>query len=729
MANQARDPWKNEYHGVYISQAERDHGADRGAIIMYSNGANGKWGSAHDITNGVVTVTVPGNNVNGKDDYSIVSCYTFTNGYGEVLNMSTGFSNNQSFKSSGNGGLAAVVPGGSQSGNADTYQMLDGKNQTFASATPVDLTFRSEGDFDKFVDLKVDGNVVGQSNYTVSEGSTIITLKKEYLQTLSDNVHTIEILSTDGKATTTFTKVGKLDYNTSFELDELMNDEYILLDGSGTTVQVVDGGIYMNGQPAIPAECVTIDGNAMYISGTGEFDGEFVFCEDGYLEWYGDIVAKSVKSWVNLDAGLYFIVHNDDIYISEDGNYLIEKYISMPGIQAAIEEFVYAYGGIDAWYSTYGYKFSPFFTNATVGHVFDVLAFQNVMEDGKYTWGVYSGKYSYWGGSAYDTKTENALLCNANYAETDLDCIVTTQIYAITNNGPKLLNCNDLVTNGIYTATEDIRYYKDGKETNNVIFFEDYALYFEDGMTYREWISEYFLMTFNDLCECGGNAHSGLYIPEEYLDDLCQPGHPYAVQNNPYGAMHHGQLGFLESNGGFRWEYVFYSYGLATIHSVEFNKDGYEYLGMSWVGGLQTNNKILMHDYYNYFIRNNLIVPGGNITVDGCFDEAFRPQSNNIVDISEYISISNNQLTIDIEGLMDKYGVSIATEFIPICQRDDYYLDCSFVSESFANGSISYVRSTYTLGEDAVIGKYDVEKMPTGITFYYNGVVYTGFAN
>ena len=121
MANQARDPWKNEYHGVYISQAERDNGADRGAIIMYSNGANGKWGSAHDITNGVVSVTVPGNNVNGKDDYSIVSCYTFTNGYGEVLNMSTGFSNNQSFKGSNSpNGSPSVIPGvenGASGGN------------------------------------------------------------------------------------------------------------------------------------------------------------------------------------------------------------------------------------------------------------------------------------------------------------------------------------------------------------------------------------------------------------------------------------------------------------------------------------------------------------------------------------------------------------------------------------------------------------------------------------
>ena len=115
MANQARDPWKNEYHGVYISNAERDNGADRGAIIIYSNGANGQHGSEHDITNGVVTVTVPGNNIYGKDDYSIVSCYTYTNGYGEVQNMTTGFSNNKDFMA-GNATFAPSVPGGNNGG-------------------------------------------------------------------------------------------------------------------------------------------------------------------------------------------------------------------------------------------------------------------------------------------------------------------------------------------------------------------------------------------------------------------------------------------------------------------------------------------------------------------------------------------------------------------------------------------------------------------------------------
>lgn len=94
MANGAQDPWNKEYHGWYISNAEVD-GKDRGAIVMYSDGANNEFGSEHKIANGVVTVSIPGNNKFGKDDYSIVSVYTYLNGYGEVKNITTGFSNNQ----------------------------------------------------------------------------------------------------------------------------------------------------------------------------------------------------------------------------------------------------------------------------------------------------------------------------------------------------------------------------------------------------------------------------------------------------------------------------------------------------------------------------------------------------------------------------------------------------------------------------------------------------------
>jgi len=55
------------------------------------------------------------------------------------------------------------------------------------------------------VGVKVDGNLVDVKNYTVKEGSTIVTLKADYLNTLSVGKHTFEIIWTDGTASTRFT--------------------------------------------------------------------------------------------------------------------------------------------------------------------------------------------------------------------------------------------------------------------------------------------------------------------------------------------------------------------------------------------------------------------------------------------------------------------------------------------------------------------------------------------
>ena len=93
MANGAKDPWNKEYHGWYITNAEVDK-KDRGAIVMYSDGANNEFGSEHTIASGIVVINVPGNNKNGKDDYGMATVYTYTNGYGEIKTSTSGFSNN-----------------------------------------------------------------------------------------------------------------------------------------------------------------------------------------------------------------------------------------------------------------------------------------------------------------------------------------------------------------------------------------------------------------------------------------------------------------------------------------------------------------------------------------------------------------------------------------------------------------------------------------------------------
>lgn len=85
------------------------------------------------------------------------------------------------------------------------YNILDGANSSWTQNSDGGLSIRGSGAFSKFVGVKVDGSLVDAKNYTVKEGSTIVTLKADYLNTLSVGTHTFEILWTDGSASTTFT--------------------------------------------------------------------------------------------------------------------------------------------------------------------------------------------------------------------------------------------------------------------------------------------------------------------------------------------------------------------------------------------------------------------------------------------------------------------------------------------------------------------------------------------
>lgn len=84
------------------------------------------------------------------------------------------------------------------------YEILDGANSSWTQNTDGNIVIRGNGEIAKFVSVKVDGKVVDADNYTVTEGSTIITLKPDYLKTLSEGSHTFEIVWTDGSAGTSF---------------------------------------------------------------------------------------------------------------------------------------------------------------------------------------------------------------------------------------------------------------------------------------------------------------------------------------------------------------------------------------------------------------------------------------------------------------------------------------------------------------------------------------------
>ena len=86
------------------------------------------------------------------------------------------------------------------------YQIIEGANGSWNQNTNGgSLRIRGNGEFSKFQNVKVDGNIIDSKNYTPSEGSTIIELHADYLKTLSEGSHTFEIVWTDGAAVTGFT--------------------------------------------------------------------------------------------------------------------------------------------------------------------------------------------------------------------------------------------------------------------------------------------------------------------------------------------------------------------------------------------------------------------------------------------------------------------------------------------------------------------------------------------
>ena len=87
------------------------------------------------------------------------------------------------------------------------YEILDGANTSWEQNSDGSLSIRGSGEFSKFVGVKIDGNLVDVKNYTVKKGSTIVTLKADYLNTISVGNHTFEIIWTDGIAATRFTVI------------------------------------------------------------------------------------------------------------------------------------------------------------------------------------------------------------------------------------------------------------------------------------------------------------------------------------------------------------------------------------------------------------------------------------------------------------------------------------------------------------------------------------------
>lgn len=79
------------------------------------------------------------------------------------------------------------------------YTVLEGENEKFIKNHDKDISVRINADVTLFQKVCIDGKEIDRSNYVVTSGSTIITLKQSYLNKLSIGSHTMKTIFADGR--------------------------------------------------------------------------------------------------------------------------------------------------------------------------------------------------------------------------------------------------------------------------------------------------------------------------------------------------------------------------------------------------------------------------------------------------------------------------------------------------------------------------------------------------
>lgn len=109
---------------------------------------------------------------------------------------------------------------------AKEYKVVEGANQIYTIDESKNATFRIDADYSLFTNkVYVDNKLVDSTNYDSKSGSTIITLKDEYLKTLSVGEHTLKVAFSDnGEAITKFT-IKEKQQNTNIDVNENTKNE------------------------------------------------------------------------------------------------------------------------------------------------------------------------------------------------------------------------------------------------------------------------------------------------------------------------------------------------------------------------------------------------------------------------------------------------------------------------------------------------------------------------
>ena len=171
------------------------------------------------IVAGGINVTTGGSTTGGSTTGGSTTGGSTTGGSttgGSTTGGSTTGGSTTGGSTTGGGTTGGGTTGGGTTGGGSTadYKIIEGANGSWTQNSDGTLTVRANGEFSKFTGVKVDGKTIDTKNYTAKSGSTIVTLSKDYLATLSVGTHALAVVFDDnGEARTNFTVQAASDNN------------------------------------------------------------------------------------------------------------------------------------------------------------------------------------------------------------------------------------------------------------------------------------------------------------------------------------------------------------------------------------------------------------------------------------------------------------------------------------------------------------------------------------
>ena len=89
----------------------------------------------------------------------------------------------------------------------DELKILEGENLTYVIDSFIDKTIVCSGNFNLFRGVLLNGKTVDEDNYTVHEGSTVVTFKSEFLNTLAPGKYSVTLMYTYDSISTSLTVI------------------------------------------------------------------------------------------------------------------------------------------------------------------------------------------------------------------------------------------------------------------------------------------------------------------------------------------------------------------------------------------------------------------------------------------------------------------------------------------------------------------------------------------